>query len=71
MSQRPPQVGDQENTSFAILGRDLLNTKSGVELEEEPKAREGEPQALEGEHRFVGHSNEIPQASLADRIRRG
>ena len=63
--KRPRSVpGDQDNSPFEFLRKDLHHAKVGFHPGEETEPKEGE-------HRFPRRTNEreVPRESLADRLR--
>jgi len=66
MNRKTPPVSDEENTSF--VPQSLANATAGFDAGEQ-QAQEGE--ASKGHHRFPRRKSrdEIPQESLAERLR--
>jgi hypothetical protein len=67
MERGRQEVGDQDNTSFEMIGENVNHSKPGFESGKEAT------ESREGEHRFPRRTGEhdVPQASLAERIRTG
>lgn len=60
------EVGDEHNSSFEMIAVDVRHSKPGFESGEEAT------ESREGERRFpLSEERDVPQASLADRIRNG
>jgi hypothetical protein len=69
MNSRRLEVGDEDNTSFALQSSKLTNASVGFDAGEQQASESSEPSG--GHDRFQRRKSkeEIPQQSLAERVR--